>query len=103
MKSLHGLMPRSSQISTSAQVDVHRKTDRPGLRRNDLSRFAKTTRRRPRHNSLRQISRQRTLVNRTAFLVIAIIVGAMTSTAIAQKPIVYPAKGQTSQQKAKDD
>ena len=42
-------------------------------------------------------------MNRTAFLVIAIIVGAITSTAIAQKPIVYPAKGQTSQQKAKDD
>jgi hypothetical protein len=40
-----------------------------------------------------------TLMNRTALLVIAIIAGAITSAAFAQKPIVYPAKGQTSQQK----
>ena len=42
-------------------------------------------------------------MNRTAWLVVVVIVGAATSVAFAQKPIVYPAKGQTSQQKAKDD
>ena len=42
-------------------------------------------------------------MNQQALLVIVIsfVVGA--TAALAQKPIVYPAKGQSSQQKAKDD
>ena len=42
-------------------------------------------------------------MNRTALIVIAVSVGAITSVAFAQKPVVYPAKGQSAQQKQKDD
>ncbi|HEY2817696.1 MAG TPA: hypothetical protein VGK44_11260 [Casimicrobiaceae bacterium] len=35
--------------------------------------------------------------------IVAAATAAVTSAAVAQKPIVYPAKGQTAQQKQKDD
>jgi OmpA family protein len=40
---------------------------------------------------------------RPSYLVIATIAAAVTTGAYAQKPIVYPAKGQSAQQKQKDD
>jgi hypothetical protein len=42
-------------------------------------------------------------MNKHALLVIAVSLTVGATLAFAQKPIVYPAKGQSSQQKAKDD
>jgi hypothetical protein len=42
-------------------------------------------------------------MNYLKILVVAAVLAAVASTAQAQKPIVYPAKKQTAQQKQKDD
>jgi|SRR5690349_8959398 YMGG-like Gly-zipper len=42
-------------------------------------------------------------MNKHACLVIAVSLAVGTTLAFAQRPVVYPAKGQSAQQKAKDD
>ena len=42
-------------------------------------------------------------MNRFIAVVVALMVAAVPSASIAQKPSVYPAKGQSAQQKKKDD
>ena len=42
-------------------------------------------------------------MNRYTLLVIASVIAGATSLAFAQKPIVYPAKGQSAEQQKKDD
>jgi hypothetical protein len=42
-------------------------------------------------------------VNGRTLVVIALTIGVATAPAFAQKPVAYPAKGQTAQQKQKDD
>src|SRR5712675_814716 len=42
-------------------------------------------------------------MSRQNAFIIAIVLAAVTSVALAQKPIVYPAKGQNAQQQKKDD
>jgi hypothetical protein len=42
-------------------------------------------------------------MNHLSIIIVAAALGAFVATAYAQKPSVYPAKGQSSQQKQKDD
>jgi|SRR5215467_9833706 len=43
------------------------------------------------------------MMNRYTLLAIASVIAGATSLAFAQKPIVYPAKGQSAEQQKKDD